>query len=242
MSRRPFRGVTFRLKLLQMTISLQKQFVFILTNQFPNCLKLTNTKPVFKKGPSIAKVKNRPVSILPVFSKMFESLLSRQLLEFFDNILSKFQCGFRKDYGTQHCLLMLENWKEATDSNKAFGALLNDLSKAFDCLSHDLLIVKLYAYGIDIDSLNILQDYLSNRKERTKVDSFYCSCEAILPGVPRSSVLGPILFNIFMCDMFLILGTTYLTGYADDNTPFAVIENKADVMKALDEIAENFVN
>ena len=68
---------------------------------------------------------------------------------------------------------MLEIWKEATDNNKAFGALLTDLSKAFDCLSHDLLIAKLHAYGIDIDSLNILQDYLSNRKQRTKVDSFY---------------------------------------------------------------------
>ena len=245
MSQRPFRRVTFRLKLLQMTISLQKQFDFnkLLENgQFPNCLKLRNTTPVFKKGASIAKIKDRAVSILPVFSKMFESLLSRQLLEFFHNILSKFQCGFRKDYGTQHCLLMLENWKEATDSNKAFDALLTDLSKAFVCLSLDLLIVKLYAHGIDIDSLNILQDYLSNRKERTKVDSFYCSCEVILPGVPQGSVLGPILFNIFMCDMFLILGTTCVTGYADDNTPFAVIENIADVIKALEEIGENSVN
>ena len=79
---------------------------------------------------------------------------------------------------------MLEIWKEATDNNKAFGALLTDLSKAFDCLSHDLLIAKLHAYGIDIDSLNILQDYLSNRKQRTKVDSFYSSWEAILSGVP----------------------------------------------------------
>ena len=92
---------------------------------------------------------DRPVSILPVFSKIFERLLSRQLLEFFDNILSKFQCGFRKGYGTQHCLLlMLEIWKGATDNNKAFGALLTGLSKAFDCLSYDLLIAKLHAYGL----------------------------------------------------------------------------------------------
>ena len=211
--------------------------------KFPNCLKLANITPIFKKGPRTSKNNYRPVSILPIFSKIFERLLSRQLSEFFDNILSKFQCGFRKCYGTQHCLLlMLEIWKEATDNNKAFGALLTDLSKAFDCLSHDLLIAKLHAYGLDIDSLNILQDYLSNRKERTKVDCFYCSCEVILPGVPQGSVLGPILFNICMCDMFLILGTTCVTGYADDNTPFAVIENIADVIKALEEIGENSVN
>ena len=140
-----------------------------------------------------------------MFSRIFERLPSRQLLEFFDNILSKFQCGFRKGYGTQHCLLlMLEIWKGPTDNNQAFGALLTDLSKAFDCLSHDLLIVKLLAYGLDIDSPNILQDYLSNRKQRTEVDSFYSSWETILSGVPEDSILGPLLFNLFMCDMFLI--------------------------------------
>ena len=76
-------------------------------------------------------------------------------------------------------------------------------------------------YGLDIDSLNILQDYLSNRKYRTKVDSFYSSWEAIFSGVPRGFILGPFLFflfNIFMRDMFLILKTTYFTGYADNNT------------------------
>ena len=79
---------------------------------------------------------------------------------------------------------MLEIWKEATNNNKAFTALLTDLSKDFDCLSRDLLIAKLHAYGIDIDSLNMLQDYLSNRKQKTKVDSFHSSWEAILSGVP----------------------------------------------------------
>ena len=124
-------------------------------DKFPNCLKLANITPVFKKDARTSKNNYRPVSILLVFSKIFERLLSRQISEFFDNILSKFQCGFRNGYGTQHCLLlMLEIWKEATDNNKAFGALLTDLSKAFDCLSHDLLIAKLHAYDIDIDSLN----------------------------------------------------------------------------------------
>ena len=120
-------------------------------SKLPNCLKLANITAVFKKGALTSKNNHRLVSILPVFSKIFERLLSRQLSEFFDNKLSKFQCCFRKGYETQHCLiLMLEIWKGATDNNKAFGALLTDFSKAFDCLCHDLLIAKLHAYGLDI--------------------------------------------------------------------------------------------
>ena len=84
---------------------------------------------------------------------------------------------------------MLEIWKGATDNNKAFGALLTDLSKGFDCLSHDLLIAKLHAYGLDIESLNILQDYSSNREQRTKEDSFYSSWEPILSGILQGSIL-----------------------------------------------------
>ena len=136
---------------------------------------------------------------------------------------------------------MLEIWKGTTDNNKAFNALLTDLSKAFCCLSHDLLITRLHAYGLHIDLLNILQDYLSNCKQRAKVDSFYSPWEAILSGVPQGSIHGPLLFNMFMCDMFLILKAIYFTGYVDDNAPFVVRDNTADVIESLEEIGENLV-
>ena len=109
---------------------------------------------------------------------------------FFDNILSKYQCDFRKGFSTQHCLLaMLEKWKRSVDNGKAFGALLTDLSKAFDCLDHELLIAKLNAYGVSLPALKLIHDYLSNRKQRTKVNSSYSTWHEIIFGVPQGIII-----------------------------------------------------
>ena len=126
-------------------------------------MKLASITPVFKENVRTSKNNYRPVSVLLAISKIFEHIICNQLSAFFEEIFSNFQCGFRKDYSTQHCLfMMLESWKEAANKNKAFGALMADLSNAFDCLSHDLLIAKLHAFGIELSSLKLLQDYLSN--------------------------------------------------------------------------------
>ena len=100
----------------------------------------------------------------------------------------------------------------------------------------------MHAYGLDLTSLRILQDYLTNRKQRTKVDSFYSSWEKILSGVPQGSILGPLLFKIFLRDMFLNLKTTSFTGYANDNTPFVVRENTTNVIKALQDLVKILYN
>ena len=126
-------------------------------------MKVASNTPVFKENVHTSKNNYRPVSVLLAISKIFEHIICNQLSAFFEEIFSKFQCGFRKNYSTQNCLLMmLESWKEAANKNKAFGALMADLSNAFDCLSHDLLIAKLHACGIELSSLKLLQDYLSN--------------------------------------------------------------------------------
>ena len=127
-------------------------------------MKLASITPVFKENVRTSKNNYRPVSVLLAITKIFEHIICNQLSSFFEEIFSKFQCGFRKDYSTQHRLfMMLESSKEAANKNKAFGALMADLSNAFDCLSHDLLIAKLHACGIELSSLKLLQDYLSNR-------------------------------------------------------------------------------
>ena len=120
---------------------------------------MENVTPVFKKGTRTSKNNYRPGSVVAILSKLFEQLISKHLSEFCESILSKFQCDFRKGYGAQyHIFFMLQTWKEATNNNKAFGALLTDLSKAFYCISHDLLIAKLNVYSRYLTSLNILQD------------------------------------------------------------------------------------
>ena len=102
----------------------------------------------------------------------------KQMSEYFESFLWKYQCGFRKGYNAQHCLLpVFEKWKSAIDNRKMFGALLIDLSKAFDCLSHGLLIAKLNAYGFSVAALRLLQNYLSNRKQRSKINSYFSSWE-----------------------------------------------------------------
>ena len=152
----------------------------------------------------------------------------------FDKILSKYQWGFRKGFNSQHCLAtMLEKWRETIDKGDCFGALLSDLSKAFDCILYDSLIAKLHAYGVDMNSLRFLYSYLNGRKQRVKIKDKYSSFEEILFGVLQGFILWPLLFNIFISNLFLILNNIEIVSYADDNTTYCSYKNVEDVITYL---------
>ena len=132
---------------------------------FPDCLKEANVTPIFKKDDPLDKENYHPVSILPFLSKDFEKLIYKQLSNYIESFLSSILCGFGKAHNTEHALFnLLHSWQQELDQKGFVGTVLMDLSKAYDCMPHDLLIAKLDCYGIDKIGLSLILDYLSRRK------------------------------------------------------------------------------
>ena len=128
----------------------------------------------------------------------------------------------------------MKNGKKTVDNGGVFVALLTDLSKAFDCIPHDAIIAKLEAYGFHTDALKLIHDYLSNKKQRVKVNDAYSSWKDTCYGVPQEYILGPLLFNKHLCDLFCFLEDVDIASYADDTTVYMVSEKKQSFITALE--------
>ena len=155
---------------------------------------------------------------------------------FFEPVFSKYQCGFRKGHSAQNCLLvMIEKLKKCLDRNGVCGSLLTDFSKAFECLPHFLLSAKLHPHEFYKTSTEYLKDYLSHKKQKTKINKTFSDWT----NIPQGSILGPLRFNVFLCDLFLFIPNIDLVSYADDNTLFAMGSSELEVIKEFKTVAES---
>lgn len=190
---------------------------------FPVNMQVARVTVLFKKGDRNNLGNYRPVSILPVFSKIFEKLLHSRLSNFIDkcNLLTSQQFGFRKNKSTELALLEQKEYILTQFENKAIVAgVFVDFSKAFDLVSHDILLGKLCYYGICGQALLLLKSYLSNRKQVVQINNMCSKALSVTCGVPQGSILGPLLFNIYLNDIVKINPSAKFIIYADDTSIF----------------------
>ena len=178
---------------------------------FPKYMKNARVTPIYKKESPLLKKYYRPVSVLPIRSKIFERAMVDQLDDYFRVLFRPFLLAYRKGYSCQSTLLALtEDWRQSLDGGHFVGAILMDLSKAFDCLPHRLLLEKLRAYNLAESAVSLLGSYLSEREQCVKIGNAQSASLPMYKGVPQGSIIGQVLFNIFINDIFHFTNHTKL--------------------------------
>lgn len=193
----------------------------LLSGIFPDLLKIAKVIPIFKKGKNDLIDNYRPISLLPAISKVFEKVMYHQVFDYFssNNLFYPSQYGFRKNHSTEHASLeLVDRILQSMENDDTPFSIFIDLSKAFDTLNHEILLKKLSFYGLGATSLNLFKSYLSNRKQYVSLDNIVSDFGKITTGVPQGSILGPLLFIIYINDISNSTSLLNVISYADDTT------------------------